>query len=483
MATEETFIGRRSEVAQLQELLERNSTSLVVLKGRRRIGKSRLVEEFGKGHEFYTFSGLLPTDRTTAQSQRDEFVRQFSQQTGFPEVTANDWGKLFHLLGEKVKTGRIIVLLDEISWMGSKDPDFAGKLKIAWDLYFKRNSKLILILCSSVSTWIEDNILGSAGFLGRPTMIVKLDELPLSDCNKFWHDYGVSTSNFEKLLLLSVTGGVPRYLELINPKISAEENIQRLLFTRDGILVSEFKYIFTDIFGKRSQIYEQIVGRLVDGACDQATIAKAIGKVLTGDISRYLDDLIEAGFISRDYTWLLQNGKISKLSTYRLKDNYIRFYLKYVQPNLAKIEKNIFKSQSITSLPAWNSIMGLQFESLVLHNTDKIKQLLGLTNDVIVFDNPFFQRKTLRQAGCQIDYMIQAKHNTVYIVEIKFSHSLVDPQVILEVQEKINRVKLSRHMSYRSVLIHVNGVAESVKDSGFFYKIIDFGLLLTNDVR
>ncbi len=108
------------------ELLDAYDSSLVVLKGRRRIGKSRLVEEFGRDHEFYAFSGLLPTKKTTAQSQRDEFARQFSEQTGFPEITANDWGKLFHLLGEKVKAGRIIVLLDEISWMGSKDPDFAG---------------------------------------------------------------------------------------------------------------------------------------------------------------------------------------------------------------------------------------------------------------------------------------------------------------------------------------------------------------------
>jgi hypothetical protein len=127
--------------------------------------------------------------------------------------------------------------------------------------------------------------------------------------------------------------------------------------------------------------------------------------------------------------------------------------------------------------------MGLQFESLVLHNTDKIKQLLGLTNDIIIFDNPFFQRKTQRQAGCQLDYMIQTKHNTVYICEIRFSQNPVDPQVILEIQEKINRLKLPRHMSYRSVLIHVNSVTESVKSAGFFFKIIDFGLLLTNNLR
>ncbi len=233
-------------------------------------------------------------------------------------------------------------------------------------------------------------------------------------------------------------------------------------------MVNEFKYIFTDVFGKRSKLYTEIVERLVDGICDQATIAKAIGKTLTGDISR-------------DYTWLLQSGKVSKLSKDRLKDNYLRFYLKYVLPNKAKIEKNIFKDQAITSLPGWSSIMRLQFESLVLNNADKIKQLLGLGNDVIIFDNPFFQRKTQKQPGCQIDYMIQTKYNTVYICEIKFSQNPVAAEVIQDVQEKINRLKLPRHMSYRTVLIHVNGITDSVKQSGFFFKIIDFGVLLIND--
>lgn len=474
----ELFIGRKHELAQLQELLDRRTTSLVVIKGRRRIGKSRLIDEFGKGHEYYAFSGLLPTKKTTAQKQRDEFARQLSQQTGFPEVTANDWGKLFHLLGEKVKSGRIIVLFDEISWMGSKDPDFAGKLKIAWDLYFKKNPELILILCSSISTWINKNILGSSGFLGRPTLVLKLDELSLTDCNKFWFNYADSTSNFEKLKIFSVTGGVPRYLELINPKISAEKNLQKLLFVPEGILVNEFKYIFTDIFGKRSKIYEGIVQRLAEGDCDQATISHSIGKTQTGDISQYLEELIEAGFVSRDYTWLLNSGHVSKLSHYRLRDNYIRFYLKYIQPNKAKIEKNIYKNQSLATLPGWKSIMGLQFENLVLNNTDKIKALLGLEAEGIIFDNPFFQRRNQKQAGCQIDYMIQTQYNTVYICEIKFSQNPIDFNIIEEMQNKIKKIKLPRHMSYRCVLIHANGVAERVIDSNFFYKIIDFGLLL-----
>ncbi len=468
------FFGRDSELAKLNTLLDRYTTSLVIVKGRRRIGKSRLIGEFGSQHTYYELTGLWPTKKTTAQSQRDEFSRQLAEQTGLPNVTANDWGDLFHLLSDKIKDGRTILLLDEISWMGSKDTDFSGKLKIAWDLYFQKNPQLILVLCSSVSTWIDENIIGSSNFMGRPTMYIDLDELPLEICAQFWRNHSLNVSSYEKLKLLAVTGGVPRYLELINPKQTAEENIQNLLFSEDGVLVHEFKFIFSDIFGKRSKIYKDIMSTLAGGSADQKTIADRSGRTLAGDISNYLNDLMEAGFVARDYTWSIKSGEISKLSHYRLKDNYLRFYLKYVEPNLAKIEKSLFANQSLTALPNWDGIMGLQFENLVLNNAHLVKQALGLPNNVIIFDNPFFQRKTNRQPGCQIDYLIQTKHNTIYICEIKFSRHPIGSSIIDEVKQKIERIHFPKNFSYRAVLIHVNGVTQEVISGDYFAKIVDF---------
>ena len=101
------FVGRAAELKTLSNLFRKKTASLVVVQGRRRIGKSRLIEEFGKGHTFYQFSGLSPNAETTAQTQRDEFARQLSYQTGLPEVSVNDWSRLFLLLNEKIKTGRV----------------------------------------------------------------------------------------------------------------------------------------------------------------------------------------------------------------------------------------------------------------------------------------------------------------------------------------------------------------------------------------
>ena len=174
---QQAFIGRKQELDELQSLLHRSSASLVVIKGRRRIGKSRLVQEFARNKRFYEFSGLPPVKGISAQLQREEFARQLGEQLGLRGLDAKDWGDLFTFLAKQlISLGRVIILLDEISWMGSKDPMFLSKLKIAWDVHFSKNPKLILILCGSVSSWIEKNILSSAGFFGRINHQIPLED-------------------------------------------------------------------------------------------------------------------------------------------------------------------------------------------------------------------------------------------------------------------------------------------------------------------
>jgi AAA+ ATPase superfamily predicted ATPase len=472
------FIGRQSELQSLSKLFKKSAASLVVVQGRRRIGKSRLIEEFAKKHIFYQFSGLPPTNSTTHQSQLNEFSRQLSIQTGLPEVQADDWSKLFVLLAEKIKTGRVIVLFDEISWMGSKDPDFLGKLKNAWDVYFKKNPKLIFILCGSVSAWIDKNILSSTGFLGRISYRLTLEELPLKDCNQFWLRGGSYVSPYEKLKVLSVTGGIPRYLEELKPALTAEENIKDLCFVKGGPLVNEFNDIFSDLFSHRSPTYKKIVKTLSNAPMEIKDICHSLGIAQTGFASEALDDLVKSGFISRDYTWKIASGDVSRLSHFRLSDNYMRFYLKYIDRLRLKIENNDFTLKSLPSLLGWDTIMGLQFENLVLKNRQYIKDFLCIKSEEIISDNPFFQRKTQKHSGCQIDYLIQTKFGSLYVCEIKFSKHPIGKDIIYEVQQKLKNLTYPKGFSCRPILIHVNGVHEDVADSDYFADIIDFGSFL-----
>jgi len=474
------FIGRETELEDLNLLLKKKTSSLVVIKGRRRIGKSRLIREFVSKYKYIRMVGILPTNETTAQSQRDEFARQLALGTDLPELKADDWSKLFLLLASQVKSGRIMIIFDELSWMGSKDSDFLGKLQNAWDYHFKDNPKLIMILCSSASVWIEKNVLSSAGFMGRPSMLVHLNELSIMQSNTLIQALGCQFSAYDTFKLLSITGGVPRYLEEINPTLSVEENIRRLAFRASGILYREFDDIFTDLFEKRKATYKKIVTVLINGALSLDDICNKLNISKGGYISECLDELILSGFVRRDYTWILNTGKESSLSLYRLSDNYCRFYLKYIETNKFKIEQGHFNIRSLSSLPAWDTIVGLQFENLVLNNRDYIIKSLHIDFNDVVADSPFFQTKTKRQAGCQIDYLIQTRYNVLYVCEIRYSRKPITTKAIQHVQEKIQRILVPRGFTCVPVLIHVNGVAQAVIDAEYFVNIIDMSDLLNS---
>jgi len=470
------FIGRETELERLKELLSSRCASLIVVRGRRRIGKSRLLEEFGKGMKSLFFSGQAPTKETTEQSQRDEFSRQL-ERAGLPGIKPDDWGNMFWHLAKFTAEGRVLIVLDEISWMGDKDPDFLGKLRTIWEQHFKQNAELIMVLCGSVSSWIEENILSSTGFVGRIAIDLVLKELPLNICAQFWHLKEKRITSYEKFKLLSVTGGVPLYLEMIKPELSAEQNIRNLCFRDGGLLVREFDEIFSDLFSRKNSIYKEIISSLANGPKDLGEICKELKKTRAGLYSGHLDDLVKAGFVQRDFTWSLKDGKESKLSRYRLSDNYLRFYLKYIEPNLAKIKKGTF-ANGLNNLARWESVMGLQFENLVIHNWRTVWELLDLSAEDIVMDGPFFQKPTTRQPGCQIDYMIQTRFHNLYVCEVKFSKDPIGEKIINEMEQKRKRLKVPKNCSVRPVLIHVNGVKSDVEDSGYFDKIIDFGQLL-----
>jgi AAA+ ATPase superfamily predicted ATPase len=483
------FIGRKKELEKLSLLLNKKSASLAVIRGRRRIGKSYLVKEFGrqciedskKKCRFLSFAGLPPTELTTAESQREEFSKQLSRQLGIPELKVGDWSDLFFFLAREVKVGRVIILLDEISWMGDKDPNFLGKLKNIWDLELKDNPELMLILCGSVSTWIEKNILRSSGFMGRVSLDLVLEELSLSDCNQFFSGLGSRANAYEKFKLLSVMGGVPRYLEEIQPGLSADENLRLLCFTPSGILFREFEDIFHDLFLTKSQLYKKMAGLLVDGSYEFREICEKLSVQKSGFWSEYLSEMIKAGFVKRDFSWDLKTGKVSNMSHFRLSDNYLRFYLKYIEPNKEKIEANFFEenqTNSISALLGWETLMGFQFENLVLNNVGLIWEKLKIQPADIVAHGPFFQRKTAKKRGCQIDYLIKTRYNTLFLCEIKFSRLEVDSGVIDAVNGKVEAISLPVGYSLWPVLIHVNGVKNAIEESGFFTHIIDFSSFL-----
>lgn len=468
------FIGRVAELQTLNEFRQRKIAGLGVVYGRRRIGKSTLIEHFAENSRFLEFYGLPPRQCISNADQLAHFGRQMGKAFNVPAMLFGNWFDALSTLAGLTAQGEVIILLDEISWMGAYDKDLPGILRGIWDTEFKKNKQLLLILCGSVSSWIEERILKDKGFVGRVSLQMKLEEMPLDDANKFWLG-NENVSATEKFKLLCVTGGIPRYLEEINIHLSAEANIKKMCYQPEGLLFNEFDTIFYDIFGKQDQKYRDIVKVLTNGALEQKDLSALLKISQSGAFSVQLEALEAAGFIKRDFVWNINTEK-SSTSKYRLRDNYLRFYLKYIEPKRELIEKNIYREVHLETLPQWQTIMGLQFENLVLNNLQSIIQRLNIAPETIISAAPYFQNQTTRQQAVQIDLLIHSQY-TLYVCEIKFRKK-IETGIITETIEKIKRLKIPAHLSVRPVLIYHGKLSETVVKSNYFTHLIDFSALL-----
>lgn len=467
------FIGREHELQRLEDLSKSGRACLVVIKGRRRIGKSRLAEEFGKNKVFLPFSGLAPAKGVTAQDQRDAFAHTLASLFHTPPFTITDWSNALAHLSRHLTKKPTVILFDEISWMGSKDPTFVSKLKIWWDLVLQNHPSITLILCGSISTWIDKNIINSTAFFGRVSLYLELTELSIPQCRQLLNLQGFKGSDLDFFKILSVTGGVPWYLEQIQTHQSADVNIKRLCFEKHGLLVHEFDRIFNDLFSSRGEIYKKIVTLLSQGMKDRIALQKAIAYAPSGTLSGYLKALEICGFVSRHPDWSLKTGKEGKRTLYRLADNYLRFYIHYIEPNLTKIEQGSFLEVPLSSLPGWEPMLGFQFENLLLKNRSLLYQAIGIHPQDIVIDNPYVQKATGRKKGCQIDYLIQMRSNTFFVCEIKMRRRELGLEMIDAMKVKIASLSFPKGFGISPILFHLGPVADALLSSRYFYRIID----------
>lgn len=274
-----------------------------------------------------------------------------------------------------------------------------------------------------------------------------------------------------------MTGGVPWYLEQIQSHQTADENIKHLCFKKSGLLVHEFDHIFNDLFNPRGTIYKKIIKILSHGMRDRKSLQKAIAYSSSGTLSQYLNALETCGFISKHPSWSLKTGMPGKSTLYRLSDNYLRFYMHYIQPNLVKIKQGAFSEIPLTGLPGWESMLGFQLENLLLKNRSLIYRALGIHPQDIAMDNPYFQKASGRKKGCQIDHLIQTYANTLFICEIKMRRREVGSEVIDSLKTKIESLSVPKGLGISPVLFHLGPISDALLNSRYFYRIIDIANL------
>ena len=467
------FIGREEQLEQLKSLWRKPVASLVTCRGRRRIGKSTLIEEFARRNRvrFIKLEGIEPQPGVDNETQLKAFARQLAEQTGGVEDPLDNWFKAFaHLAKVLNPREKTVLLLDEISWMGKYDVTFPGELKYAWDNRFSKNPKLIMVLCGSVSSWIDKKILKSKGFVGRPSLNMLVPELSLRESAAFWTRGGCKASSADMIDVLSVVGGVPKYLENIDPALPADANVKRLCFSPGALLVNEFDEIFNDALDANLGLKKRILMSLGSGQKSPTEVAEALGLENNGHLSAYLEELETAGFVAKDTGLNPCTGKRSNMVRYRIADNYTRFYLKYIEPNRELIGRGTFSFASLAQLPGWETVLGLQFESLVYNNLKEVLRRIGLDHALVLSAAPYVQNPTSRYAGCQIDLLIQTKRMQ-YVVEIKRRESLGE-WVVSEVEDKLSKFKTSRVVSVVPVLVYDGHLSKRVQADGYFGRTI-----------
>ncbi len=471
------FIGRKTELKRLQEI-SKIGPNLIVIRGRRRIGKSRLVQEYGKDKRFLEFSGLAPVGNIDAQVQRNYFATQLIHQLKITPCTFKDWYDAFMFLSNHLTNDPTVIFFDEVSWMSEGDSTFIPKLKVWWDTVLQKYPNVQLVLCGSVSTWIEENIVNSTALFGRISLQLTLEELSLHESYEFLKKRGFKGSNYDILKILSVIGSVPWYLKQINPELLADDNIKHLCFMEGGILTNEFERIFSDLYKGETETYKKIIYALADGMKTLAELRNQLGYEHGGFLGRYVRNLCIAGFIIQHNTWSFKTNKILKRSVYSLSDNFIRFYIKYVEPNLSKIKNNAYTNLSLEHLPGWQGIMGFQLESLLLKNRQMIIKSIVIRPEEIIADNPYIQTATKKHRGCQIDYLIQTVTNNLFVCEFKFNRRELDSDIIDELKEKIDRLNVPKNYSKIPVLIHFGGISNAADEKQYFFRTIDINHLM-----
>lgn len=467
------FVGRLEELDLLKGLWNKvTKTSLVTVRGRRRIGKSTLVAHFAdvSNARFLKIEGLSPRTAKSNADQLKGFYSQLQLQSG-KTYEVVDWLKAFKDVDAEIVDGqRTVLLLDEISWLAYYDASFPGLLKIAWDNFFHKHPNLILFLCGSVSSWIRENILEDGGFLGRPSADIVLKELSARDCLSFWGGAAKRLSSRELFDMLSVCGGVPRYLEEIDPSLTVDESLRRSCFTPQGYLFRDFDLMFDELYDKSSAERKSALNALAKKPMTVSEVAAALGRSRNGHLVELLKDLVQAGFLAQERGINPQTGELRQETRYRICDNYVRFYLHAILPRRAMIEDGTYRFESLERLPGWETMLGFQFENLVLGSLPALVARLHLDRSRILSMAPYRRNSDDKDRGCQIDCLIQTRRS-MYVVEIK-RKATIGPEIIDEVEDKIDRLGYSGKTSVRPVLVYDGKLSPMVEEDGYFAAII-----------
>ena len=473
----EHFVGRTAELAKLSDFLHSPKSQIAVVYGRRRIGKSLLLTQALKGRPALFFEGL--EDRPKKQ-QLQHFMFQLRLQTdaaGSNQAAKmpGSWKEAFLALFEALDGKPQSIVFDEFQWMANYRHEIIADLKYVWDRFFALLPAQKLILCGSVVSFLIEKVIRSSALYGRVNTELELGGFKLAETAELLSGKGLD----EILEAQMLTGGIPKYLQLLTEYPSIQLALQDLAFTPQGYFTREYQRIFTSHFGKNPD-FEAIVltlARYPLGLYRDALIEKAHLSA-GGQLTSHLRDLESAGFISAATPF--DKGEHSRHVKYILLDAYLRLYFSFIKPQLKKIRSaqnpNLFAALSQTG--AFNAWMGRSFEYLCLQHTNIISRILGFSG-IDFTAGPYFSPARKDRAGVQVDLIFDRADHVLTVCEMKYSRQPVGVEVIAEVDKKIDLLEpIAGRRTVQRVLIVRDKVSQELARSSYFYRVIEARELL-----
>jgi uncharacterized protein len=466
------FIGRVQEIQTLQAQLEQNSSTISVIYGRRRVGKSALIRQAFQDCNTLYFEGL---ENQSKSKQIANFTSQltFQLREGLEEKEPKSWREALMNLAEAVRGQSIVLVFDEFQWMANYRSEIVSDLKMVWEQHLSRNSKVALILCGSIASFMITKVLKSSALYGRSDLVIHLKPFNLHETSECLTSRGVEEILESHILV----GGVPKYIELLSREPSLYLGMQNLAFTPTGYFVEEYDRIFISHFGKNPD-YNKIIGALAKHpyGLTRSHISKMGHIGLGGGLSKQLFDLESAGFISS--YWPFHRRSNTKEIKYVLKDPYLRFYFAYILPNLRKIQEEIedifLRLMQQTGYQTW---LGRGFEYLCMDHAKKISQILGFSGIDYSY-GPFFKRGEGTSKGVQVDLIFDRSDKVITVCEMKYTKQAPGLEIIEEMEKKISVLKEVSHKTMQRVLITKTPPSKQLIRRAYFYKIIQAEALI-----
>ena len=461
-----SIIGRSDEIKSLERFLKSSKSEFVAIYGRRRVGKSYLVEEVYKGKIAFRAIGSYIKDKdnkTYKQIQLDHFYESLLD-SGLTEDAPRPtcWREAFRLLRkylEGVRSKRRVIFLDELPWLaGPQSAEMITELGYFWNSWADRQRNVVLVVCGSATSWMLDNVIRDYGGLhGRLTAIMRLLPFTLRESEQYFKQHGFHLSRYEMAVAYMALGGIPYYLDRLDKEKNLSENIDDFFF-RDDRIHQEFKDVYTGLYAT-SERYVDVVkalGRQFYGMT-RRELAAAIGLECGGTFSKILDNLHESG-ITREYP---RYGKERVETVYQLKDFFSMFYMHFIHGKTAASSA----WRTIQRTPTFYAWAGNTFEMLCIEHLPQIKDKLRIAT---INRNYCWSGKGPDGTTSQIDLVLEwSGERTDYLCEMKFSeHEFViekgyEQNLSAKIDAFLNCRQHAKTHSVQLVMVTTNGIARN----------------------